>query len=72
MDQFEQPRLYRLAVEAVALTAVYTGGVGWQVTIAARRQYETWPEARVCTYDRLTTAELADVVEADLREALGL
>lgn len=68
----EQERLFRLALDALSVSARYVGGKGWEVVIQARRGAERWEEAEKRSYDHLTTPELMDVLCADLERALGL
>lgn len=68
----QQERLFRLAVEAVVVQAHFVPGEGWRLHITTRRGDEEWSDAVARWYDRLTTPELADVLEADLRSELGL
>jgi hypothetical protein len=72
MDIDGQARLFRLAVEAIAISAIYEPGRGWRLHVNARRQGEEWSESRLCAYECLTTPELVDVLSADLAAALGL
>jgi hypothetical protein len=67
-----QVRLFRLAVEAIAVSAHFEPGSGWRLVVSARRQGESWDEARSATYDALSTPELFDVLCADLAGDLGL
>ena len=67
----DEPRLFRLAPEAMHLQATYVAGVGWHVTIGMRRQDEQWTGSYRATYTHLTTAELADVVCEELAGMLG-
>lgn len=72
MDQLDQPRLFRLAVEAVTVSAHFDMGRGWHVAITARRGDETWQEATQEVYDCLSSSELVDVLCASLSLQLGL
>jgi hypothetical protein len=65
-----EQRLFRLAYEAIALTANYRPGEGWRLTVTARRQDESWSEAQQVVYDRLTTDELADVICVEASDRL--
>lgn len=65
-----EQRLFRLAYEAISLSAVFEPGQGWRVTIAARRQDERWDEAHREVYSRLSTDELADVVCVEVSDRL--
>lgn len=68
----DQPRLFRLAVEALTINAHHEMGQGWHVTIVARRGDETWQEAAQEVYSCLSTDELADVITASSALSLGL
>lgn len=65
-----QPRLFRLAPEAFAVTAHYEHGRGWALRVVVRRQDEQWDEAHCETYQQLSTPEALDVLLADLELAL--
>lgn len=65
-----EPRLFRLAVEAVAISAVHKGGEGWSLRIMKRRGDESWANAFKMTYDRLSSAELIDVLCAEAENLL--
>jgi hypothetical protein len=67
-----QQRLFRLAVEAVHLTAVHTGADGWRLTVGYRRQDEPWSSAYRVDYDHLSSSELADIVGEEIARALGI
>lgn len=71
MELFDQPRLFRLAIEDFFTQAHYEIGSGWQLTVGARRQDETWGEAYHERYIQLTTPELLDVVLAALDPLLN-
>ena len=66
----QEQRLFRLAYEAIALTANYRPGEGWRLTVTARRQDESWAEAHQATYDCLSTDELADVICCEASDRL--
>lgn len=66
-----QERLFRLAVEALNVSAVHEWNRGWRVTIGARRQDEEWSDAGRRTYTYLTTEELFDVIVAELERIFG-
>lgn len=68
----DQPRLFRLAPEALTVAAHFEPGRGWTVALCSRRGDETWAEADRWQYSCLTTPEAADVIEATLRFAWGL
>jgi len=67
-----QPKLFRLAPEAVCVNAVFVPREGWSCTVRVRRGDEDWPEAHNEAYSHLGTSELLDVLVADLTLALGL
>jgi hypothetical protein len=68
----EQQRLYRLAHEQINIAARWTPA-GWTVTVAGRRQGETWAEAdRAQVYGALSGGELADTIDGVLAYLLGL
>lgn len=67
-----EPRLFRLAPEAVTVAAIHYPGQGWYLRVCVRRQDETWAEAPKEQYERLSTPELADAVECTLQTMLGL
>ena len=59
-----QLRMFRLAPEALTINAHHVGGEGWFLKIQMRRADETWAEAYTEQYERLTTHELVDVLDA--------
>ena len=63
MDQ--QP-LFRLAVEAMAMSARFVPMEGWHVVLTARRGDEEWAASERRTYTHLTSEELVDVLEAEV------
>lgn len=65
-----QERLFRLAVEAGAVTFWHVPREGWHLQIRLRRGDEPWQEVEGETYDHLTTVELLDVVASHLDEHL--
>lgn len=67
-----EPRLFRLATEAMHLQASFVGGKGWHLTVVSRRQGEQWSESEQAIYSHLSTAELADVICSELQARLGL
>jgi len=67
-----QERMFRLAVDALSVSARYHGGHGWEVVIQVRRGEEKWEDAEKRAYDHLSTPELADVLCSDVCRALGL
>lgn len=67
-----QQRLYRLAVEAIALTAWWEPGRGWQVALRLRRGDESWSDSERADYSVLSSPELVDVIGAELARVLGL
>lgn len=72
MDMTDQPRLFRLAVEALNVHAHFEPGYGWVMGISVRRQGEGNSEGHHATYRNLTTSELVDVICAELLGQLGL
>jgi hypothetical protein len=60
----QEQRLFEGAPEAVILSCHYTMGEGWTARLQIRRQFEDWADARTEVYDRLTTQELADALDA--------
>ena len=65
-----QDRLLVGAPEAVHVAATYVVGTGWFVHLGLRRQFQPWAEATRSTYERLTTEELVQVLEAELGGSL--
>jgi hypothetical protein len=72
MTDIEQPRLFRLAIEAIAITAHYEPARGWTAGIIVRRGDESWDQALRRDYSCLSSTELVDVLDADLVAAFGL
>lgn len=72
MSDGSQARLFRLAPEALAISAHFEARAGWRVTVKVRRADEEWDEARSRVYSHLTTEELFDVIVADLAAGLEL
>jgi len=68
----DQLRLFRLAPEALAISAYYEGPRGWTLSIRCRRQGESWADGYVEHYELLSTAEMADVIDRACASALGL
>jgi len=67
-----QQRLFRISPDAITISASFEHGAGWRVTFwsHARGVHETdSPSSR---YDRLSTAELLQVVEDELSHRLLL
>jgi len=62
----DDARLIAGEVEAVSVSATYVVGLGWQLQIAARRQFQAWDQAARGSYDRLSTAELVCTIDAAL------
>lgn len=62
----DEPRLFRLAPEAMHLQATYVIGSGWHLSIGMRRQDEQWTGSYRATYTHLTTEEMVDVVCEEL------
>lgn len=59
-----QPQLFKLAVEAFAVSAHYEPGEGWCLHLSSRRQGETWQQAYNVRYERMTTDELELLLES--------
>lgn len=66
----QEQRLFRLAHEAVSITAAYVGGQGWSVTVRLRRGDESWSDAYSAQYSHLSTSEMVDVIECELLQLL--
>jgi len=62
----EQQRLFTLAVDALAITAVHAGAGGWHVVFRCRRGGESWAEGYESRYSSLSTRELLEVLWAEL------
>lgn len=71
MDEIKLPLSLKLAVEALAVTAGFRPGSGWEVSLQSRRQAGSWGDGYAVTYDNLTTAELLDVLYVELEHALS-
>lgn len=70
MEAFDQPRLFRLAVNDLFVQASYVIGEGWRLSLGARRQDESWSEAEHDRYMQLQPDELLDVIAAALERLL--
>lgn len=68
----DQERLFRLAHEAIAISARFVAGHGWEVHITARRGDETWEQARKGVYSHLSTYELYTAITSELEAQLGI
>jgi hypothetical protein len=68
----DQQRLFRLAPEAMFVTANYVPGEGWRLTASMRRQDEPWSSAYRVTYSHLTSPELSDVILSEFGEGLAI
>lgn len=68
----QQERLFVLAPEVVHFGATYVAGQGWHLTVVMRRQDEHWESAYRATYSHLATAELAQTIDGELYNLLGL
>lgn len=68
----DQLRAFRLAPEALAVTALYHPGQGWALLVRVRRGDEEWSETTPDLYQSLTTEEMADALDASARSLLGL
>lgn len=60
----EEQQLFTGAPEAFIVSGHYVLGEGWICRLQIRRQYEQWEDSRSETYDRLSTDELGQVLEA--------
>lgn len=67
----DQQRLFRLALDAVAIDAHYEPPNGWSLNVRARRGDESWQEGHHATYRPLTSSELVDVIVAELETIFG-
>ena len=67
-----QDQLFKLAPEALSVSARFVGGEGWSVVVAMRRQGEPGESAYRATYSHLGTSELADVIEREVASQLDL
>lgn len=67
----QEERLFALATEAIALTAIFVVGDGWRVTVTSRAQGEPYSDELTARYSHLTTAELADVTCEEVCRRLG-
>jgi hypothetical protein len=54
----------------VSVSATYVVGMGWDLTISIRRQFQTWAESSRGQYERLTTPEMVTVIDAALSSEL--
>lgn len=61
----------RLTVDVVLSASRYTEE-GWECRVRSRREGGTWAEGRTVAYERLTPAELLDVIVLELSEVLGI
>lgn len=68
----KQERLFLGAPTALSVTAFYFVNEGWAVSIACRRDLQAWDDCHKEQYSHLSTAELGDVLELVLPQALGL
>jgi len=68
----DQIRLFDLAPVAVHLSAVHEPGRGWHLRIMVRAQGDPWNDAEAVHYDCLSSPELADVIDAEVRRGLAL
>lgn len=70
-----QEPLFIGAPEACIVGAHWVDGEGWRCRVQLRRQYEEWSDCRETSYERLSTAELFDVLDVELaalRSEVGL
>jgi hypothetical protein len=68
MDQ--QPRLFRLAPDAISFTARYEHP-GWHLSVAVHVPGEEASDAYRARYEMLSTAELFDVIDSEAAKVLG-
>jgi hypothetical protein len=71
----DQEQLFTGAVEAAIISAQYILGEGWTLRLQLRRQFQDWTDARTEVFERLSTDELVDTLDASLgtlRVELGL
>jgi hypothetical protein len=68
----DQERLFRLAVEALTVSAHRDGYGRWHIALRARRGDEGWQDGYWASYELLTSAELVDVLAAELDRLFGL
>lgn len=68
----QEPRLFRLAPEAMHLQATFVAGQGWHLSIAMRRGDESWTDAYKATYSHLSTPELADTICSEVEHQLDV
>jgi hypothetical protein len=61
-----EQQLFSGAVEAAIISAQFHLGEGWTLRLQLRRQFEDWADARTELYDRLSTDELVDTLDAAL------
>lgn len=69
-----EQKLFSGAPEAAIISAQFVLGEGWRLRLQIRRQFEDWTDCRSEEYDRLTTDELVDCLDASLgvlRSSLG-
>lgn len=65
MVEGQQP-LFLGAPEACIVGAHWVDGEGWRCRVQLRRAFEEWAECRETVYERLTTPELLQALEAEL------
>lgn len=68
----KQEPLFRLALEALVITAFYEPAEGWRLRVLAHRQGEPWSDGAETLYFRLTTSELADVIACEALSQLQI
>lgn len=68
----DQQALFKLAVDAVSMTAGYEHGRGWWLHLMFRRGHHAWADAEVRHFECLTADELLDALEGAVTAALGL
>lgn len=61
-----QERLFNVAPDSLALSAVHVLGEGWRLTLSTRTSGEEWSDRSRATYSHLSTAELLDVIDSEL------
>lgn len=67
---YEQP-LFAPAVVAISLSAVYDHADGWRLVIADHAAGEPFEDRRASRYTHLSTAEVLDVMFAELGTRLS-
>lgn len=66
-----QERLFRLAPDAIVITAQHTHHEGWKLSLRVHRGDELWADSYSVVHSHMSTAELLTAVEAELWSQLG-